>query len=328
MDSSLDIIQAFDAVRDDSGVIVDFIWKVQNKKGRQQNGDVIGKSLLLQNPGVLSSGIFSRMIQVVETGTASEQEQYYYQEQFEGQWFYQALVKQGDGVTMTTRDITAQKKAQLDTESAKNRLEAIINVSAIALAKLVAIRNPEGRIIDFMYDWLNDAAIRISFDATHKSMLQSFPYTATSGLFDLMVKAAETGEMQQTELHYSSDGYDLWLYYKIAKLDDGVMFSCDNITDRRKNEQEVLELKDKMAQKTKDQLKQSETLLASIFKASPIGLGFFDMKGEPVLLNDEMRRFLPTGAMPSRDKKMSTSGWLLTLTGAGLNHIIIPEPGL
>ncbi|HTG55558.1 MAG TPA: hypothetical protein VL943_04795, partial [Niabella sp.] len=46
LDSSLDIIQAFDAVRDQSGGIIDFVWKVQNKKGLEQNGDVIGKSLL------------------------------------------------------------------------------------------------------------------------------------------------------------------------------------------------------------------------------------------------------------------------------------------
>lgn len=441
LDSSLDIIQAFDAVRDGTGAIVDFIWKMQNEKGRLQNGDVIGKSLLLHNPGVVSSGIFDRMVRVVETGTSNEQEQHYHHEQFNDQWFYQALVKQGDGVTMTTRDITAQKKAHLETQAVINRLQAIINVSAIALAKLVAVRNKEGSIVDFVYEWLNDAAIRLSFDATGKSMLQSFPFTSASGLFKLMVKAVETGEEQQTEIHYLSEGYDLWLYYKIVRLDDGVMFSCDNITerkqaeralqeqahlikavtdvmpdivsvvalpsrdiiytnrealaalgfdsegvttyytrrrqlfhpediqhveayyqrfaglqddeenrveyrlkkrngtwvllsvrgkvfkrdeegniaqvlmigqditDRRKNEHEVLELKDQIAQKAKEQLKQSETLLASVFKASPIGLGFFNTSGEPVLLNDEMRRFLPNGAMPSWDKE-SADRWI------------------
>ena len=441
LDSSLDIIQAFDAVRDQSGGIIDFVWKVQNKKGLEQNGDVIGKSLLQHNPGVMPSGIFERMVKVVETGIPSEQEQFYYHEQFKDQWFYQALVKQGDGVTMTTRDITAQKKDHLETLAAKSRLEAVINVSAIALAKLVAVRDREGIITDFIYEWLNDAAVRMGIDKAGKSLLGYFPYAGTSGLFGLMVKAAETGAMQQTELHYAAEGYDWWLYYKIVKLDDGVMFSCDNITERkqseqalqeqtrliqavtdvmpdmmsvvalpsrdiiyanrdalitlgfddervttsyaerrrlfhpedlpaleeyyqrffsltdedenkveyrlrkrngewvllsvrgkvfkrdafgnvsqvlmigqditerRNREQQVLELKDQIAEKAKDQLKQSESLLASIFKASPVGLGFFDTRGAAVLLNDEMRRFLPSGMMPSRDKK-NVDRWL------------------
>lgn len=441
LDSSPDVIQAFDAVRDQSGAIIDFVWKVQNKKGHEQNGDVIGKSLLQHNPGVVLSGIFERMVKVVETGIPSEGEQFYPHAQFNDQWFYEALVKQGDGVTMTTRDITAYKKDHLETLAAENRLEAVINMSAIALAKLAAVRDNKRLITDFTYEWLNDTAIRMSGDSTGQSLLASFPYAETSGLFELMVKAAETGEMQETELHYVSAGYDLWLYYKIIKLDDGVMFSCDNITERRRSgqvlqeqtrliqavidempdmisvvalpsrdiiyanrdamtalgmdgerattsyaertllfhpedlpaveayyqrftsladeeenkveyrlrkrndewallsvrgkvfqrdawgaisqvlmigqditerrerERQVLELKDQIAEKVKDRLKQSESLLASIFKVSPIGLGFFDTRGEAVLLNDEMRRFLPGGMMPSRDQE-SVDRWL------------------
>ncbi|MGN7788009.1 ATP-binding protein [Niabella sp. 22666] len=441
LDSSLDIIQAFDAVRDQSGTIIDFVWKVQNKRGREQNGDVIGKSLLLHNPGVVTSGIFERMVEVVETGAPSEQEQYYYHEQFDDQWFYQALAKQGDGVTMTTRNITAHKRFNLEMQAAKSRLEAVINVSAIALAKLVAVRDSNGTTVDFVYEWLNDTAVRMNFDGNGKSLLASAPYAADSGLFDLMVKTAETGEMQQKELYYSAAGHEQWLYYKIVKLDDGVMFSCDNITerkqaeqalqeqarliravtdvmpdmmsvvalpsrniiyanrdalatlgfdgesfttsyvertrlfhsedlpaleayyerfaslsdeeenkveyrikkrngkwvllsvrgkvfkrdgegnvtqvlmigqditDRRKSERELLDLKDQVAEKAKGQLKQSESLLASIFKASPIGLGFFDTRGEVVLINDEMRRFLPSGMMPSKDEE-NVDRWL------------------
>lgn len=111
IDSSLDIIQVFKALRDKEGKIVDFIWIMNNKRGIEQNGDVIGKKLLPKHPGVVKTGIFNKMVQVVETGVPLEHEQYYNYEQFEG-WFYQALVKSGDGVVMTTRDITEQKKVQ------------------------------------------------------------------------------------------------------------------------------------------------------------------------------------------------------------------------
>lgn len=122
IDSSLDIIQVFEAVRDGEKRIIDFTWKINNLKGIQQNGDVIGKSLLRQNPGVVPSGIFENMIGVVETGVPFEQEQYYSSEQFHDQWFYQAMVKQNDGIIMTTRDITVQKKAELAVIHLKDEL--------------------------------------------------------------------------------------------------------------------------------------------------------------------------------------------------------------
>jgi len=111
LDSSLSVIQAFQAVRDAQGKIVDFIWLFNNKAAYHQNGDVIGKSLLAQNPGVVETGLFDKFVEVTETGTSYDHEQYYAHEQFNG-WFHQTLVKMGDGFVMNTEDITARKKAQ------------------------------------------------------------------------------------------------------------------------------------------------------------------------------------------------------------------------
>lgn len=109
IDSSLDMIQVFRAVRDDNGEIVDFIWVLNNKTSEKKYGDVIGKSLLTLNPGVVETGIFETFKKVVETGLPDESIRHYVHEQFNG-WFQQSSVKQGDGVATTTRDITAYKK--------------------------------------------------------------------------------------------------------------------------------------------------------------------------------------------------------------------------
>ncbi len=114
MDSSLDVIQVLDAVREESGKIVDFTWKGINRRGIEQLGEVVGKSVLAQNPGVVSSGVFERMVQVVESGSPYEQEQYYAYEQFAGNWFYLTVVKHDGGVILTTKDITAYKKAEAE----------------------------------------------------------------------------------------------------------------------------------------------------------------------------------------------------------------------
>lgn len=56
-------------------------------------------------------------------------------------------------------------------------------------------------------------------------------------------------------------------------------------------------------------LAKSEALLTSVFLVSPVGLGFTDIEGNFLLLNDEMRRFLPTAKMPSLDNERQ-SRWL------------------
>ncbi|MDX5438658.1 MAG: PAS domain-containing protein, partial [Pontibacter sp.] len=58
VDSSLDMIQVFEAVRDESGEIIDFKWILNNKTSETIYGDVVGKSLLENNPGVIRTGIF------------------------------------------------------------------------------------------------------------------------------------------------------------------------------------------------------------------------------------------------------------------------------
>src|SRR6187551_1918229 len=68
LDSSFDYIQVFEAVRDQRGKIIDFIWILNNRRLIEKQGDRVGKRLLQLNPGVVASGIFDHFVQVTETG--------------------------------------------------------------------------------------------------------------------------------------------------------------------------------------------------------------------------------------------------------------------
>lgn len=128
LDSSTDIIQVFEAVRDASGTIVDFRWRLNNHTSERLYGEVRGQSLLERNPGVLKEGIFETFKQVVETGRPSSDERHYTHEQVDG-WFFQSVVKLDDGVATTSKDITAWKAAQ----------DEILRLrDAVAQAKVVA----------------------------------------------------------------------------------------------------------------------------------------------------------------------------------------------
>ncbi|AWN52157.1 PAS domain S-box protein [Methylobacterium sp. 17Sr1-1] len=111
MDASTDMIQVFAAVRDKEGKIVDFRWVLNNHTSESHYGKVHGESLLQRNPGVVVEGIFDAFKRVTETGVPEQAERHYAHEQFNG-WFYQSVVKLGDGVATTTKDITEWKAAQ------------------------------------------------------------------------------------------------------------------------------------------------------------------------------------------------------------------------
>ncbi|MGR3198484.1 MAG: PAS domain-containing protein [Paracoccus sp. (in: a-proteobacteria)] len=126
INSTTDMIQVFRAVRDAAGVIVDFRWALVNDASRNIFGKIEGESLLEHNPGVVPAGIFDAFRRVTETGKPEQAERHYTHEQFDG-WFLQSVVKLGDGVATTTKDITEWKAAQtevlrLQEEVAQSRL--------------------------------------------------------------------------------------------------------------------------------------------------------------------------------------------------------------
>ncbi|KQP14628.1 PAS domain-containing protein [Methylobacterium sp. Leaf93] len=127
LDSSMDMIQVFEAVRDASGEIVDFHWRLNNHTAERTLGEVRGQSLVERSPGVVRDGIFDAFRQVVETGRPSVAERRHAHGQCDG-WFHQSVVKLGDGVATTTREMTAWKEAQeeilrLRDEVARTQLE-------------------------------------------------------------------------------------------------------------------------------------------------------------------------------------------------------------
>lgn len=111
LDSSADTIQVFEAVRDASGEIVDFRCRLNNRTAECRLGEMRGQSLLACDPGAVRDGIFEAFRQVVETGRPSVTEPRPAQEPFNGR-FHRSVVKLGDGVATTTREMTTRNEAQ------------------------------------------------------------------------------------------------------------------------------------------------------------------------------------------------------------------------
>lgn len=122
LDSTVEMIQVFKAERKNNE-IVDFIWVLNNKTSEEHYGNVIGQSLLKNNPGVVQEGIFKNFKEVVETGLPQQFEKHYVHEQFDA-WFYMSVVKLDDGVVAFTANINERKKAEQAVAKLNNELMA------------------------------------------------------------------------------------------------------------------------------------------------------------------------------------------------------------
>jgi PAS domain S-box-containing protein len=169
IDSSLDMVQVFEAVRDEQGAVVDFAWVLNNTAAERQYGDVIGQRLCQLNPGVVDAGIFDTFRQVLKTGVPDQREHHYVHEQVDG-WFYQSTVKLGDGVATTTQDITARKKAEqevlrLKDELAQNvqdRYYSLFATMAEGVSILEMVYDERGQPVNMRWVEVNPAFERIT----------------------------------------------------------------------------------------------------------------------------------------------------------------------
>jgi PAS domain S-box-containing protein len=125
LDSSINMIQVFKAVRDQAGKIIDFTWVVNNATSERLYGDVTGESLLERNPGVLESGI------------PQQYEIRYVHEQFDG-WFHQSVVRLNDGVATSTLDVTDRKLAEDSVRRSEENIRLFVTASSDMIFQMSA----------------------------------------------------------------------------------------------------------------------------------------------------------------------------------------------
>nr|WP_068891170.1 PAS domain S-box protein [Pedobacter panaciterrae] len=112
-DSTLIGMSVLEAVRDERGVITDFVIKMVSKELERETNrkDLVGKLYFQEYPGVRSVGIFDLMLQVMETGEPAGKEYAYTFDGF-NKWFFCKFVKMGDGIVATNMDISERKNAE------------------------------------------------------------------------------------------------------------------------------------------------------------------------------------------------------------------------
>ncbi|MEG4341868.1 PAS domain S-box protein [Microcoleus sp. A003_D6] len=139
LNSSLDGVVAYSAVRNSQGNIVDFQWLLVNPAAEKISGlllnEIVGKNLLAEISQLRKNGLFDLYVSVVETGETVDQEFYYEHERDISAWLHIVAVKLNDGLAVTFRNVTDRKRAEIALRESEERFRAIFEQAAVGIAK-------------------------------------------------------------------------------------------------------------------------------------------------------------------------------------------------
>lgn len=147
---SLDAVFVMEAVRDASGDIADFRYVEVSgppiSRGGRRRDDFVGWLVTERNP-VFSKelGYLEHSRKVIETGQPFIEEIYYEHDDVPAGWYEMRIVSLGWGVTLTARNITARKEAELALIASESLQRNIFDCSPY----MIAATDQTGRISVF-----------------------------------------------------------------------------------------------------------------------------------------------------------------------------------
>jgi PAS domain S-box-containing protein len=168
------------------------------------------------------------------------------------------------------RDITPRKEAEQELRTAKARLQATLDSSLATIQAFEAVRDEQGQIRDFVWVFTNKAWVNLHGETVGQRLLAQNPEVVETGLFAQFVQVTETGVPIDQEQHYGHEQVEGWFHQTLVKMGDGFVLNTEDITGRKRAEQQVVTLKDALAQRAQDRYH-------ALFHAIDEGFGLFDV---------------------------------------------------
>jgi len=136
-DSSLDAFFVLHCVRDAAGAVQDFRFRYLNARAERMIGkpdsSAIGQLLCDEFTVQRTNGNFAKYVSVVETGLPLDEEFALTAPGVTGNWFHHQVVRLGDGIAITTRDISARKAAEEEQRNDRNFLQSLVDNLPMAI---------------------------------------------------------------------------------------------------------------------------------------------------------------------------------------------------
>ena len=119
-----------------------------------------------------------------------------------------------------------------DEKKSRDLLQSVFDASTNTISFMKNIRDENGTIIDFELNIINEKA-RVVSGADSQGKRYSEVFNISSGIKERFIDTAMTGNPLQFETRYPVDGIDNWFDVRAVKMDDGVLITSENITERK-----------------------------------------------------------------------------------------------
>jgi signal transduction histidine kinase len=250
LDNALTAIAALDAIRDETGAIVDFRYAIVNQLVEKMSGltvgQIEGQRLLTLFPGTKDSGLFERWVRVVETGEPLRFQEHY-REGDKDVWYDTQAIRRGDGLIESFSDITSLKVAEAAQQQQTDLLQQLIDTLPSMLTISEAVRDEQGKVVDFRIISANKPALvafgRPAAQVIGQLATQVFPNDRYNGIFEAYLRVIYSGEPYQMELPYDSLVGRRWFDLRLTRLSpDRITLKEAEIT----NQQQASQLRELM----------------------------------------------------------------------------------
>ncbi|PSR55932.1 hypothetical protein AHMF7605_21715 [Adhaeribacter arboris] len=123
----------------------------------------------------------------------------------------------------------------------RDLLQSVFDTTLLSLSIIKAVRDENETIIDFRIELVNKELEQETgrTDLVGKLYSVEYPGIKQAGLFDLMLRVMDTGEPGQVEYYYPHENFNKWYSAMFVKLDDGLVASNLDITERKLAEAEL-----------------------------------------------------------------------------------------
>lgn len=156
-------------------------------------------------------------------------------------------------ILAVVRDISGRKAGENALRQSEARFRVSIETMLDGFAILSSVRDPAGKIIDFRYEYINEAGCRLNQRSRDEqvghNLLDLLPAHRETGLFDAYVCVVDKSEPLVIDTVDYEDIYGQGSRLKRAfniqavKLEDGFAVTWRDITERKQIEAELAELR-------------------------------------------------------------------------------------
>jgi len=223
-EGSLDAFFLLRSVRDDLGNITDFTFVDINSRAEElismPKERVIGQKLCELLPINRTGGFLEKYARVVETREALQEEFSISTPEIKASWLYHQVVPVGDGVAITSRDITERKEAETRLREAETRYRTLTEqIPAVTYIKGVGDAPHYSYISPQMEEMLGYTPEECTADADHWTKILH-PDDRERVLAECE-RVGQTGEVFKMEYRqFAKDGREVWVRDEAVLLRD------------------------------------------------------------------------------------------------------------